>query len=250
MPNERLRAALLERGLTPETLAAAIDVDAKTVERWITRDRTPYRRHRYATAAHLKMDETYLWPDALSPEQVTDASESEIIAVYPHRWTVPREEWSRLFSEAEEEIDILVYAAMFLAEDAGILRMLAKKAREGVHVRMLLADPESAAVLQRGIDERIGDSVAARIRNVLTLFAPVFACESVEVRLHDTILYNSIFRVDDDMLVNPQIYGTAASNAPVLRLRKVAGGGLVATYAESIERVWAGARPFEPEQGM
>ncbi len=35
MPNERLRAALLERGLTPAALGEEIGVDQKTVERWI-----------------------------------------------------------------------------------------------------------------------------------------------------------------------------------------------------------------------
>src|SRR5579875_3793118 len=149
MPNERLRAALLERGLTPEALAVEIQVDAKTIERWITKGRTPYRRHRYATAAFLGMEESYLWPDALSPEQAAGASESEIISVYPHRWTVPRDEWLRLFSEAEEEIDILVYAALFLAEDAGILRTLTQRARAGMRLRMLLGDPHSPTIAQR-----------------------------------------------------------------------------------------------------
>jgi hypothetical protein len=36
MPNERLRAALLEHGLTPATLSEQIGVDNKTVERWIS----------------------------------------------------------------------------------------------------------------------------------------------------------------------------------------------------------------------
>ena len=35
MPNERLRAALLERGLTPAKLGEELGVDHKTVERWI-----------------------------------------------------------------------------------------------------------------------------------------------------------------------------------------------------------------------
>ena len=51
MPNERLRALLLERGVTPAKLAEAVLVDAKTIERWIVKGRTPYRRHRYAVAA-------------------------------------------------------------------------------------------------------------------------------------------------------------------------------------------------------
>ncbi|MGV9598646.1 helix-turn-helix domain-containing protein, partial [Streptosporangium sandarakinum] len=75
MPNERLRAALLERGATVADLAEAIAVDPKTVERWITKDRTPYRKHRYAVASFLRMDEAYLWPAALTPEQAAAVSE-------------------------------------------------------------------------------------------------------------------------------------------------------------------------------
>lgn len=52
MPNERLRTALLEHGLTVDRLAETLDVDPKTVERWIS-GRLPYRRHRYAVAAEL-----------------------------------------------------------------------------------------------------------------------------------------------------------------------------------------------------
>ena len=73
MANERLRAALLERGTSVAELAAAVQVDPKTVERWITRGRMPYRKHRYAVASFLGVDESYLWPDALSPEQVASA---------------------------------------------------------------------------------------------------------------------------------------------------------------------------------
>ncbi len=40
MRNERLRALLLERGQTPDKLAEAVQVDAKTVEQWITKDKT------------------------------------------------------------------------------------------------------------------------------------------------------------------------------------------------------------------
>ena len=43
MPNERLRALLLERGETPDKLAEAVSVDPKTVERWVTKGRTPAR---------------------------------------------------------------------------------------------------------------------------------------------------------------------------------------------------------------
>jgi transcriptional regulator with XRE-family HTH domain len=85
MPNERLRALLLERQVTPARLAEAVQVDPKTIERWIIAGRVPYRRHRYAVAAFFGVDESYIWPDALDRDQVAAASESEIVAVYPHR---------------------------------------------------------------------------------------------------------------------------------------------------------------------
>src|ERR1700722_5377982 len=131
MPNERLRAALLERGLTPALLGEQLGVDQKTVERWVS-GRLPYRKHRYAVAARLAMDEAYLWPDALSREQVSAASEGEVVAIYPHRSDVPHDAWHRLFSSAEREIGVLVYAGLFLAEDAGIQDVLAAKAQGGV----------------------------------------------------------------------------------------------------------------------
>ena len=98
MPNERLRALLLERGETPDKLAETVHVDPKTVERWITKGRTPYRTHRYAVAAFFGVDESYIWPDALRRDEVAAVSESEIVAVYPHRSEVPRDVWEHLFS--------------------------------------------------------------------------------------------------------------------------------------------------------
>ncbi|HEY8474307.1 MAG TPA: XRE family transcriptional regulator [Natronosporangium sp.] len=244
MPNERLRTAMLERGVTPTELAAALQVDPKSVERWI-KGRTPYRRHRYAVAAHLGVDESYLWPDALSPDQVANASESEIINIYPHRWTVPSDLWRVFFDDAKQDIGILVYSGLFICEDAGILRILRKKADAGVTVRILLGDPDCEHVAQRGADEGIDDAMAARIRNAIALYKPLRDIAGIEFRLHRTILYNSIFRADDQMLVNSHIYGFPASQAPVLHLRRVAGGDMVNSYLDSFDRVWDGAAPLE-----
>lgn len=244
MPNERLRAALLEQRKTVAALAEVIGVDQKTVERWITKDRTPYRRHRYAAASFLGVDETFLWPNALPTEQVNSASESEIITIYPHRWAVPRDAWGRLFADAEQEIGILVYSGLFLAEDGGTQRVLADKARAGVRVRILLGDPDSPQVAERGTDEGIDETMAAKIRSVMVLYRPLREIEGVEFRVHSTVLYNSIYRADDQIFVNTHVYGVPASNAPFWHLHKVAGGDIVNTYLESFEHVWEDAKPL------
>ncbi|MEV2278985.1 XRE family transcriptional regulator [Nocardiopsis sp. NPDC049922] len=245
MPNERLRAALLQRGVTPADVAEAIGVDAKSVERWITQGRTPYRRHRYSAAAYLGVEETYIWPEALSPEQSKTASQSEIIEIYPHRWSVPPDLWKRLFKSAEEEISILVFSGFFLADDPSMLKLLADKARAGVRVRITLGDPESEAVAQRGRDEGIDELMSSKIKNVILMHKPVRAVEGAEYRLHGTTLYNSLYRADDELLVNTHVYGAPAAQAPVFHLRKIPGGGMMSTYMESYEKVWDGATPLD-----
>jgi transcriptional regulator with XRE-family HTH domain len=244
MPNERLRTAMLEHGITPSDLAEALRVDPKSVERWIS-GRTPYRRHRYAVAARLGVDEVYLWPDALSPDQVASASESEIINVYPHRWAVPSDLWRNVFASAEEEIGVLVYSGLFVSEDAGIQKIFRQKAEDGVRVRILLGDPASEVVAQRGADEGVDDVQAAKIRNAVVLYRPLREVVGIEFRLHRTVLYNSIYRADDQLLVNTHIYSFPAAQAPVLHLRRAAGGGMVTTYMESFEHVWNDATPLE-----
>ena len=242
MPNERLRAALLERGITPADLGEELGVDHKTVERWVA-GRTPYRKHRYGVAARLGVDEAYLWPDALSHDQVAAASQSEVLAIYPHRSVVPRDAWERLFTSAEQDIGVLVYSGLFLAEDAVLQKILADKAGDGVRVRILLGDPDSAQVAERGADEGVGDAQAAKIRNALVMMRNLRRVDGTEFRFHRTVLYNSIYRGDDQLLVNTHVFGIPAAHAPVWHLRKLAGGEIASIYLESFERVWESATP-------
>jgi len=150
--------------------------------------------------------------------------------------------WLRHFEQARREISILVYSGLFLAEDAGMVRLLGDKAQSGVSVRILLGDPASAEVIQRGKDEGIGESMAARIRNALTLLRPLVGVEGLHIRLHGTALYNSIYRSDDEFFVNPHIYGIPASSAPVLHLCRADDFAMASVYADSFERVWTAAR--------
>ncbi len=156
---------------------------------------------------------------------------------------MPRDTWIRLFEAATSEIGILVYAGMFLAEDASAQRLLIAKAKSGVRVRVLLGEPDSPEVAERGHDEEIGEAMAAKVRNALVNYRPLRAIKSAEVRLHRTVLYNSIYRSDNQLLVNMHVYGMPAYSAPALHLRKVAGGEMTATYLESFEHVWNSAVP-------
>ncbi|NGO79191.1 helix-turn-helix domain-containing protein [Streptomyces sp. YC504] len=242
MSNERLRSALLAQNMTVQQLAEEIQVNPKTVERWITQGKVPYRRHQYATASALSVDVMTLWDDERSLDSATDLSKAEIVTVYPHRHVVPTDLWRQMCERARERIDILVYAGIGLAEDPRFLSVLKSKSKD-VPIRVLMGDPSCEAVQRRGIDEghRIMDG---KIRNALFNYQPLFTSHpEIKFRLHDTVLYNSIYRVDDEMLVNTHVYGIGAYMAPVLHLRRLPGGGLFDTFANSLQQTWEGARP-------
>ncbi len=240
--NENLRRALLHARLREDDVAARLDVDPKTVRRWLE-GRVPYPGNRAALADLVGADEADLWPEAGGP-LAAHARPDELGTVYPHRWAIPRDTWARFFASAEQEIGILAYSALFLAEDAGLLGILAAGARAGVRVRIALGDPDSPRVAERGTEEGIGDAMPAKVRNALALFRPLSAVPKVEIRLHEAILYNSIYRADEQLLVNQHTYGIPAAHAPVLHLHRTAGGEMAHAYLASFERVWSAARRF------
>ena len=244
--NERLLQAMNKRGMTPTLLGSQMNVDPKTVERWITTGRVPYRRHRNQLAALLTEPESWLWPGAYSADRVTQAARSEVVEFYSHRYLIPSELWTRLIGEATVFVDILVYAGLFLPEQTQSLsQVLADKAEAGVRVRVLLGDPESEAAALRGREEGIGDAVAVKMRNALHLYRDL-RDSKVQVRLHGTTLYTSLYRSDDEMIANQHVLGLPAAQSPAMHLRKLAAGDLFDTYTACYDRVWETARPAWP----
>ena len=235
--NEPLRRALVGARLREDDVAAHLGVDSKTVRRWLN-GRLPYPHNRAALAELVGVDQGDLWPDAGGPLVLRTRPE-ELGTVYPHRWAVPRDVWVRLFGSAEREISILAYSALFLAEDAGILGILADKGLAGVAVRIALGDPEGANIAERGVEEGIGDAMAAKVRNALMLYRVALgAVKNVEIRLHRTVLYNSIYRTDDRLLVNQHTYGLPAAQSPVFSLSNSGRDEMAALYLDSFARVW------------
>jgi transcriptional regulator with XRE-family HTH domain len=241
--NEPLRQALIRAGLREDDVAAQLGVDPKTVRRWLA-GRVPYPNSRAALASLVGDDEADLWPGAGGP-LTSRARPEELTAVYPHRWAIPRDVWKRFFESAEYEIGILAYSALFLAEDAGILAIIADKARSGVRLRLALGNADSAAVAQRGQEEGIGDAMSAKVRNALTLYGEALKADNIEIRLHGTVLYNSLYRADDQLFINQHAYGSPAAHAPVFCLRTSTGGDLLETYLDSFEAVWSMAQPIQ-----
>jgi hypothetical protein len=169
------------------------------------------------------------------------------VRLYPTRGSVPVDLWRSLIEDARDSFDLLAYGGLFLPDtNPDMAETLARKAANGVRVRILLGDPRSEAVRLRGEEEGIREGLAERIRIVLNHLTPVLDTAGMEVRLHATTLYNSIFRSDGVMLVNCHVYGAGAPSNPVLHLQRVAGGRMFDHYQTSFQRVWDTGRTTGP----
>ncbi|TVL92283.1 helix-turn-helix domain-containing protein [Streptomyces sp. SAJ15] len=243
MPNERLRAAMAAGGWTCATLADKVEVDPKSVERWVNLGRTPRRATAMLAAETLGEDVHALWP-ALRQARAARAVSPELVALYDQRADIPVSAFVDMLTQAREQIDVLVYAAVFLHEAYPRLNdLLRERATEGCAVRIAVGDPDSANVRQRGEEERFGHGIESRCRLALMHYRPLVGVPGIEVRAHSTTLYNSIYRADDQMMVNAHVWGVNAFGAPVWHLRRSGEGGMFDTYVDSFDAVWGTATP-------
>src|SRR6266511_2589034 len=243
MVNERLRRAMLQAGHDAGSLAASLEVSSKSVERWLAGTSVPYPRTRYRVAALVGEDETYLWPEAANRGALAGA---ELVATYPRRTDVPKHLWTDLLRQAERSVDLLAFAGLFLPEEhPDWLPTLRAKAEADVRVRLVLGDPDGRQLPARDEEKAIGGGVAGRVAAVLAHYRPL--ADVARIRLHDTPLYNSIYRLADELLVNLHVYGLLVAYTPCLHIRRI-DGQFFNTYLESFECVWASARPLDRER--
>jgi transcriptional regulator with XRE-family HTH domain len=222
--NETFCRALLQAGLTEEDIAARLGVDPKSVRRWIEGRALPYRRHRWALAALLSTAETDLWPQLRSNRPRPE----EVVTVYPHLAAVPRGAWLQLFGSAQHEIGLLDHQERPLVRDHDVAGALAERAEAGIDVRICLG----------GLD-----GIEAGERSALARYAPLRDHGQVSIRLHRGVLYNPIYRADDQLFVVQRAYGVGIGEAPVLHLERAGSGEMFDIYVASFERAWAEAEP-------
>jgi hypothetical protein len=243
MQNERLRAVMADGGWTYATLAQSVEVDPKSVERWVNLGRTPRRLTAMRAAETLGEDVHALWP-ALRQARAARGASPEFVTLYGQRADVPVSTFVDMLAQAREHIDVLVYAAIFLHETYPRLNeLLRERAADGCTIRIALGDAASENVRARGQEEKFGHGIESRCQLALMHYRPLLDVPCVEIRTHGTTLYNSLYRADDQLLVNAHVWGVNAYGAPVWHLRRSREGGMFDTYAASFDAVWSTATP-------
>ncbi|MGW2224039.1 XRE family transcriptional regulator [Streptomyces formicae] len=247
MRNARLRAVMAAGGWTYATLAKEVEVDPKSVERWANLGRTPRRATALQAAEALGEDVHALWP-ALRQARPARAISPELVALHEQRADMPVSTFVEMMTQASKRIDVLVYAAVFLHEAYPRLNdLLRERAAEGCAVRIAVGDADSSNVQARGQEEQFGHGIESRCRLALMHYRPLTGIPGIEIRTHQTTLYNSLYRADDQLLVNAHVWGVNAYGAPVWHLRRNGEGGMFDTYAASFDAVWETAEPVQQE---
>ena len=236
--NETLCRALLRARLTEEDVATQLQVDPKTVRRWLE-GRLPYLRHRWALAAMLGVDETDLWPEL----RTTDVLPAEVRAIYPRLDAVPREVWLGLFTSAMQEIDILTVGEMPFAGNPAIMAVLASRVHAGVRVRICLAGTHG---LRAGPDSKTANAdTGPAPAGHAAICAPLRQIGGVHIRQYPAATYHTTYRADDQLLVSQHAYGIPLQQAPVLRLQHAESATMAPMYLAEFERIWSESSPIQ-----
>lgn len=245
MTNERLKNAMATARIDIEAITSATDVDPKTVQRWL-HGRIPHARHRWKIADLLNQREDILWPSVTNKTTINTVHTLEVIAAYAHRADMPASTWWELFEQAKEGIDLLANAMLFIPEqNAGLVNLFKEKAMKGCKIRIALANPTCDAVRLRDEEEQLGGTLPGRIKNCLYHFRSIRSIRGIEIRYHSTILYNSLFRGDNEMFVTPHLYGLHGSKAPLFHFHRLGDDSIFTNFMSHFERVWETTKPIE-----
>jgi transcriptional regulator with XRE-family HTH domain len=251
MANERLRAAMTNAGIHIDDLAELARVDAKTVQRWIG-GRQPYSRHRQAIVKALGTDERSLWPELEMPAPAGE-DRQEILAAFASANDLLAPDWRAMLTSATSQIDLLDYTLLDIVGTPGVPDLLAGKAADGCQVRILISAENSFFVgvldAERGLADLSPAASETHFEIALArgYLEPLLEQSGIEIREYVANRFNSIVRVDDEMLLTLHLWAVQGSEAPLLHLRRDGEDGLFERFAGHYDALWRQAsKPIEP----
>jgi transcriptional regulator with XRE-family HTH domain len=227
LDNEHLRTAITRAGLTIEEFADTVQVDVKTVRRWLA-GRLPYRRTRTRVASALDTTEQALWPGEVPAPTAAAAGEptthttGDAIVGYAYATDLAAPNVDELLGAAAERIQIVV---PYLGFDAGLVEMFRTGAPNGCRVHLMIGD----------LDERV---------------EPLLGNDEIEVRASPARVDHILFCADDEMLLVLTRIGSAGTSPPVIHLRRQADDGLFDRLTNDFDKRWLEATPLTSSEQL
>ncbi len=222
MENEQLRTAITRAGLTLEEFADIVQVDVKTVQRWIAGRATPYRRNRASVASALDTTERALWPDAVpapatpvAREPATDEP-SDVIAGYAFSSDPRAPNAAELLGTAVERIAILMPGPVF---PPGVVELLRARAADGCDISIIIDEPD------------------LRVEALLDI-------DAIEIRAPRAGAAHTLYRADDEILLALRHVSFPDQSPPLIHLRRVTPGALFDRFTHDFNHRWDEATPL------
>src|SRR5438067_2289491 len=151
MANDLLITAIAQADLSIDDVADIAQVDPRTVQRWLG-GRTPHPRYRHKLATALQVEERDLWPDVAQVRSKGDLD--EIAGAWARRSDPDAPDWRALMRAATQQIDLVGYSLLHVADARAINKQLADKARAGCRIRIAIANPEAEHVAAADLRQR------------------------------------------------------------------------------------------------
>ena len=230
---------MAKSGLSPQGLADAVDKTRNAVLKWLN-GTIPHLDTQIAVADELGVDHLWLWP---RDEVGVAAAREEIVRAWARRSDCPPDYWWNLIVSTKQHVEILGYAVLFLTENhPDLTNVLSELMNNGGSVRIVLADPNGHAALDRDTEEGLDGLLLARIRSSIKYLRPIVEA-GASLHLQNAPMYSSVFRFDDDMLVTPHLFGIPGKMAPLFHFRRIGFGGIFDQYATHFEGLLTSAVP-------
>jgi transcriptional regulator with XRE-family HTH domain len=223
MADSAFKTAFERAGMTREQFAEIIEVDPKTVQRWIS-GRVPYKRFRVVIARALDTAEHELWPDDV-PAPASEASPlpngagdgEEVVRSWGTRQDPDAHDGSRLFADARDQVDILIPSAGLIGPT--MVPSFRAAADQGCRVRIILPS----------------DGLA------LDGFAELADHPQVEIRVRDQFIGHAVFRADDILQFGIWLVGDEGS--PFVEVVRRRDHGFFDSVTSHFDRFWDGTEP-------
>jgi transcriptional regulator with XRE-family HTH domain len=204
LENEHLRTAITRAGLTLEEFADIVQVDVKTVQRWLAGRTAPYPRNRARVAGAVDTTEHALWPDAVPAPATSSAVEpttrrsGDVVADYAYSSDPAAPKPAEILGAAIERIEIVIPN---LASHPGVVGLLRARAADGCHICVLIEDPNEQVEALLHID-------------------------AIDVRASPAGADHILYRADDEILLALRHISFPEQSPPLIHLRQTNYGGL------------------------
>jgi hypothetical protein len=219
LENAHLRAAITGAGLTLEEFADIVQVDVKTVQRWLG-GRTPYPRLRARVVGALDTTEHALWPDA-APRPTASLERgqpipqaTDVVAGYGHATDPGAPDPLDVLRSAAERIELSIPNVI-----PGIVDLLLAKAADGCQVRAIIEEPDGQA-------------------------EPLLGIDGLEVHASPGGEEFGLYRADDQILFVLRGIGVLSEPPPVILLQRRTSAGLFDRLVDEFEARWDQTTPL------